>query len=253
MLHEARRVAHRLAVAGQVKRLAPAAPVFRARPCSRSWRRRAARRSWSTSAMTWSPEKIRSASLKRKGHVVGGVAGRRHAPRWSSRRRARPRRRRARRRDGNPCRPLASSRWSRRYAAAAPARCGPSRVDLGAGRGLDLGHGRRMVAMGVGDKNVGDGLAAHGVEQRRDVRVVVRTRIEDRDFAAADDVADRALEGETGPDCWRRWRARRGATSVDLAGTEIEALIERMSSLMRGDDGIEPGSQPRALQRRLHA
>ena len=69
-------------------------------------------------------------------------------------------------------------------------------INRGAGRCLDLGHGGRMVAMGVGDENVGHGLAAHGIEQRRDMGVVVRAGIEDRDFAAADDVADRAFEGE---------------------------------------------------------
>ena len=69
-------------------------------------------------------------------------------------------------------------------------------VHRGAGRRLDLGHGRRMVAMGVGDEDVGDGLAAHRVEQRGDMGVVVGAGIEDRDFAAADDVAHRALEGE---------------------------------------------------------
>ena len=82
-----------------------------------------------------------------------------------------------------------------------------------------------MIAMGMGDENVADGFAAHGVEQRRDMRVVVGAGIEDRHFAAADDVAHRAFEGEragiVGHD---RADARR-----DLAhrvGREVERLVE---------------------------
>ena len=67
---------------------------------------------------------------------------------------------------------------------------------LGAGRRLHLGRRRRMIAVGMGDENMGDGFAAHGIEQRRDMGVVVGAGIEDRDLAAADDVAHRTLEGE---------------------------------------------------------
>ena len=49
-------------------------------------------------------------------------------------------------------------------------------------------HRRRMIAVGVGDEDMGHGLAAHGVEQRGDVGLVERPRIDDRDLAAADDV-----------------------------------------------------------------
>ena len=104
--------------------------------------------------------------------------------------------------------------------------------DRGAGRGLDPGHRRRMIAMGVGDEDVGHGLAAHRVEQRRDMGVVVRAGIEDRDFAAADDVAHRALEGERARDCWRRPRARRGATSSAVSGARSKLLSNGMSSVM---------------------
>ena len=97
-------------------------------------------------------------------------------------------------------------------------------VDGGAGRRLDLGHGRRMVAVGVGDEYLGDGLAAHGVEQGGDMGIVVRPRIEDRDFAAADDVAHRPLEGErsrivgdNGAHARRHFRS--------LARHEIERLV----------------------------
>ncbi len=50
-----------------------------------------------------------------------------------------------------------------------------------AGRRLDRRHGGRMVAMGVGDEDVGDGLAANGTEQSRDVPRVVRPGIDDGD------------------------------------------------------------------------
>src|SRR4029079_931484 len=53
-----------------------------------------------------------------------------------------------------------------------------------------------MVAMRVRDKDVRHRLAAHRIEQRSDVRLIVRTRIDDRDLASPDDVADRTLEGE---------------------------------------------------------
>ena len=49
---------------------------------------------------------------------------------------------------------------------------------------LDLGHGRRMVAMRVGDKNVGDGFAAHRIKQSRDVGIVIGAGIENGNFAA---------------------------------------------------------------------
>ena len=52
-----------------------------------------------------------------------------------------------------------------------------------AGRGLDRRHGRRMIAVGVGDEDMRHGLAAHRVEQRRDVRRIVGTGIDDRDLA----------------------------------------------------------------------
>ena len=133
--------------------------------------------------------------LERKRHVIGGVAGRRHRferPAVAAHRLAV-----GERHVGTeihvgggvePAR-LADMKRPRQPVRAL-------RINLGAGRGFDFGHRRRMVAMGVGDENVGDGLAAHGVKQRGDMGVVVGPGIEDRDFAAADDVAHRALEGE---------------------------------------------------------
>ena len=52
----------------------------------------------------------------------------------------------------------------------------PLAVGRGAGRGLDPRRRRRMVAMGVGDEDVRHRLAAHRIEQRRDMRLVERAR-----------------------------------------------------------------------------
>ena len=50
--------------------------------------------------------------------------------------------------------------------------------------------------MGMGDENGLDLLAVHGGEQRREMRVVVRAGIDDRDRAFADDIGAGAIEGE---------------------------------------------------------
>ena len=97
-------------------------------------------------------------------------------------------------------------------------------IDLGAGRRLHLRHGGGVVAMGVGDEDVGDRFAAHGVEQRRDMGVVVGTGIDDRHLAAADDVADRAFEGERARIIGdHRAHARR--YFLGAAGHEIEGFV----------------------------
>ena len=76
------------------------------------------------------------------------------------------------------------------------------------------------------DEDVRDGLAAHGIKQRRDVRRIVRARIDDRDLAAAHDVADRPLEGEwprvVGDDAANARRDLFGA-----AGLKLENLVVR--------------------------
>ena len=86
--------------------------------------------------------------------------------------------------------------------------------------------------MRVRDEDVRHGLAAHRIEHRRDVRRIVRARIDDRDLAAPDDVAERALEGErpgiVGDDAAHARRDLFGA-----AGLEIEDLVDGMSSAMR--------------------
>src|SRR5664279_5574790 len=78
----------------------------------------------------------------------------------------------------------------------------------------------------MGDEDVRHRLAAHGIEQCRRMGLVVGTGIDDRDLAAAYDVADRAGEGE---------RARivaenpphAGTNLVDDTGAKRKATIER--------------------------
>ncbi len=83
-----------------------------------------------------------------------------------------------------------------------------------------------MVAMGMGDKDVRHRLVAHGIEQRADVAGIVGAGIDNGDATVADDVAERAFEGE---------RARivghdsphAGHHLIHPIGREIEILVER--------------------------
>src|SRR5665213_2282305 len=82
-----------------------------------------------------------------------------------------------------------------------------------------------MIAMGVGDEDVRHGLAAHRVEQRVGMRLVVRTGFDDGDAATADDVAHRALVGER-----RRIVAEDAPDSrrdlLDVFGRQLKRLVE---------------------------
>ncbi len=69
-------------------------------------------------------------------------------------------------------------------------------INGSAGGGLDPRRVRRVVLVGVGDQDVRHALATHRVQQRLRMRRVVRPGIDDRHLAAADDIADRAGEGE---------------------------------------------------------
>ena len=93
------------------------------------------------------------------------------------------------------------------------------------GRRLDLRRARRMIDMGMGDENMRHAFVADGIEQRRNVLRIVRPWIDDCDLAAADDVTDRALEGE------RTWiiaqePAHAGRNLLHAAGREVEAPVE---------------------------
>ena len=82
-----------------------------------------------------------------------------------------------------------------------------------------------MVAMGVGDEDVRHRLAAHGVQERRNMGVIVGAGIEDGDIAAADDVADRAFEGERAGIIGGN-RPHAGRHLGRLVGHKIESLVE---------------------------
>ena len=97
-------------------------------------------------------------------------------------------------------------------------------VNRRAGRRFDLRHGGRMIAVRMGDENMRDRFAAHRVEDRGDVRGVVRAGIEDRDLAAADDIADRALEGER-PGIVGDDRAHAGRDLLRPAGHEVKDFV----------------------------
>src|SRR4029079_11933530 len=53
-----------------------------------------------------------------------------------------------------------------------------------------------MIAMRVGDENMRHGFVAHGVKQHSDMSRIVWAGIDDRNFTAAEYVAQRSLEGE---------------------------------------------------------
>jgi hypothetical protein len=106
---------------------------------------------------------------------------------------------------------LASMRFASPMWSGRAGRCGPS--------------ARGVVAMGVRHEDVRDRLAAHGVEQGRDVRGIVGAGVDDRDLAAPDDVADRALEGERARIVGKK-SPHPGRGLVDLAGREIQRLVE---------------------------
>src|SRR6185312_6412437 len=82
-----------------------------------------------------------------------------------------------------------------------------------------------MVAMRMRDEDVRDGLAPHGIEQRGEMRGIVGTRIDDRDLAASDDVAQRPLERER-PGIVGHDPSHARHRLVDGVGREIKGLVE---------------------------
>src|SRR5262249_43524240 len=82
-----------------------------------------------------------------------------------------------------------------------------------------------MVAMRVRDEDVGDLLLAQRIEQRADVRGIVRSWVDDRDFAIADDVRAGTGKGE------RAWIRRHDAPHlrrdpVDAARGDIKITVK---------------------------
>src|SRR6185437_1370284 len=82
-----------------------------------------------------------------------------------------------------------------------------------------------MVAMGVRDENMRHRLVAHGLEQRGYMGGIVRAGIDNGDAAFADNVAQRALEGER-PRIVRHHAAYAGHRLVDRARDEIEMSVK---------------------------
>src|SRR5262245_56540900 len=77
--------------------------------------------------------------------------------------------------------------------------CGPVRtlgIDRSPGRLFDGRHSRRMIPMGMGHKNMRNGFVPRGTKQSADVSGIVRSRIENRNLSAPDEVADGPLERE---------------------------------------------------------
>ena len=222
--HELRRVTHGAAVARQVERLGSPreflqrSHVIAHRPIGRRHHRRRPGHD-----VIAGEQEIRL--LQRKGHVVGGMAGRRD-------RLDRPARARddfaiSKRAVGTEIGVVArvQSRGLTDIERARGTMCAFGE-DHGAGCGFDPRHGGGMVAMGVGNENVGDGFPAHGIEQRGDMRLVEWTGIDDGDLPAAHDIGDGPLErewpgivGEEAPHAGHHllYRFRR----------EIKALVER--------------------------
>ena len=78
--------------------------------------------------------------------------------------------------------------------AAPSAGMRPEAVGRRAGRLFQRLRRRRMVAVGVGDEDMGDLLAGEARQQRRDMLGKVGAGIDDRDLALADDIGAGALK-----------------------------------------------------------
>ena len=189
-------------------------------------------------------------ALERVGHVIGGVAGRRH-------RFKRP----AVARDDVPMRNAMVGHERGIAAGVEPARLTevqrtrrpvrPLCESRRAGRRLDGGGAGGVVAMRMGDDDMRHALATHGIEQRCPMRRVVRTGIDDRHLAAADDIAQRPLEGER-PRIVREDPPHSGYHLVDGAGREVENPIEGDCvghAGLGGDMTEKPGRVGRSLYR----
>ena len=55
---------------------------------------------------------------------------------------------------------------------------------------------RRMVPVGMGHENMADRTSGNGLDQRVELRVVVRARVYDRQRVPTNHIAVRAVEGE---------------------------------------------------------
>src|SRR5271163_949970 len=83
-----------------------------------------------------------------------------------------------------------------RGVAAPTSGVGAKAIGRGPGYRLQRRCRRRMVAMSVGDQDMGHLLAGKSSQQCRDVVFEIRAGIDNRDFAVADNIGPGAAEGE---------------------------------------------------------
>ncbi len=82
-----------------------------------------------------------------------------------------------------------------------------------------------MIAMGVRHNDVGNALAAHGIENGLDMRLIVGTGIENDDVALTDDVSDGSGERERSG-VWRNDAADQRRRLLAFAGRERKYFVE---------------------------
>jgi hypothetical protein len=110
----------------------------------------------------------------------------------------------------------------------------PVRGDAGFGAGVHPGAGqlgqrageRRVVHVRMSDEDVGDALAGGRGQDRVPVLAEIRTGVDDRDIAVADDVGPRAVEGE-----------RAGVAGDDAADQRADLLHDAVLELHLTNEG----------------
>ena len=174
--------------------------------------------------------------LEREGHVVRGMAGRRHRldrPAGAGDDLAVG----SARSGQNSMSLLASSRGASPTLSGTRRPVRPFRQHQRPGRRLDSRHRRRMIAMGMGHEDVGHRFAAH---RRRAAPPICgsieRARIDDRNLPLSDDVGHRARERERARIAGKQ-PPHAGRDFLHPAGSKLEALVER--------DVVDHGDAPR--------
>jgi len=104
-----------------------------------------------------------------------------------------------------------------------------------------------MIVMCMRDEDVRHRFAADRLEQRIDMTLIQRARIDDRDLATSDDAADRSLERERSA-IVRHDPANSRSRLVHLTGSKRQILVERnvghrSLSRSRGDVAAEQRTQ----------
>ena len=83
-----------------------------------------------------------------------------------------------------------------------------------------------MIPMRMRDQNCGDGLAAQRLEQSVDMLFAIGARIDDRDFAGADDIGAGSGEGHR-PRIAGRHAAHQRRQAHEFARRSREGAVER--------------------------